>query len=366
MPGAALRRWSRSTKSPLTKGPVIAVTPPPSQNPAALLADLVDYRALVDALGPRREAFLAMVDAQVRADLRAASWKSVMSLQTTRDGEVVRDLPLRRVGDVVNEDYLRALFAFLRRKPLDGCEVDSQATQIVLGAVEKATAAFYSDSETQAALTAALARQLRGDAALGRVLHGELKADAAWLRRELADLHEDLPTRALAADFATDQVTAFLHSAAGQQLAALAGQVMASGAGTVIAHQLSIAVTKAVATGALQKATVVTIQKVGVATLTKSAAGKVALASLGIVLTPAFEVIVFAGIIWWAAHRFTKMPERLADQMPGKLRPVLDSTYDEMQAGVLRPLVEGFLASMADEAVTLAAQHQRDKLGLAA
>jgi hypothetical protein len=233
----------------------------------------------------------------------------------------------------VDADYAKALWCFVREKPMDGRPLDSAVTEPVVQAIESSVLQTLNSEKASQVVAGALAQA----AALSQTtVRSELKQDAKFISKEIISLSGMSPAAIVAdqiTDIASQQAMDVLNTSAGKALLAAIAQVASTAMGKVMIMKLiqASAITLAKST-ALKAAVLGALKKVGILVVVKTVIVKaLAVMAPGLltVKIPVFWILLpFVGL--FIAHEMGNMPNKLAKELPGKVGGEIDKAFPAM------------------------------------
>lgn len=296
------------------------------------------FRSNLDAMAPSAR---SAVENSVRTAILSTTARQIVTLRTA-SGQVL--------APAANVEYVKALWCFMRGTPYQDGDVESVINDTIMAAVQSALSGVLLSEKAFATMVASpqlpeLARVI-GPAA--RELTAE---DVAWLRREFPAAMglpgaETVQTKV--AILAAENAALFFKSAVGVAALKVIAQLASTTAGKVLVVKLlNAAAAKAVASAAFKAMVLGFVKKAGLVMLIKAALGAAFVAGLPMHrlhrLPPLLIPAVLLGLIGaFLAHDIWKMPQRLAETLPGQIGQKIGEQWGE--------LTELYLSALTEEA----------------
>lgn len=284
----------------------------------------------------------AAVEQQVRAAILGSSAMEIMGFRTA-SGEELRP--------AASANYVKALWCFLFNKPYEGGDLESLVNGPIMAAVQASLGEILFSEATLSRILGS--PDLTGVPGLvGEAAKTLTQEEIAWLRKELSAVAGHPVNDAVeskVAVLAINSAAAFFKSAAGATLMSLIAKATATTAGKVaVAKLLKLAAGKALASAAFKGLVLGFVKKAGVVMLIKAALTGAAAAGLPMHklnrLPPlVLPVALIAAVGAFLAHEIWKMPEHLAEKLPGQI----GGKIEEEWSGICG----AYVSALADEAM---------------
>lgn len=313
------------------------------------IASVMDRKRIAERLASKNELLFEKIRSNTYSAIRRLEPSEVLSFYLTKNGSKVKTLRME-----ASLEYCKVLLSFMRGKSFNGKEIESFVTPKALEAVEKSIVEFYSDDEVIQEFAAGIEEELSGNSLVGRLLRGEIQGEAEWLKGETLSLVRSNFGGTMSTEMAQNlvhTVHVFAESAAGKALISTTSKVLATGAGKMLVSKMAVVISHTVASSAFHAAIVTGVKKVGVTVLVKTAIGKAIialLALLGITATIPLAYIILPIIAVIIAYEYNKLPEKLADKVPGEVVASLRPKFKELNEEITVALVNGVLNNIAN------------------
>lgn len=249
-------------------------------------------------------------------------------------------------------DYAKAVWCFVREKPMNGAQLDSAITQDIVDAIEEAVTKTFNSDKAASVVADTLAR---AGASAGAV-RKEMRNDAAWVSREIVALSGVSPAAAVSdqiSDIAAQQASDLLNTTAGKALLATIAQVAASTVGKVVIMKMiqtsAIAITKSTAAKAAVGAA---LKKVGIVLIVKAVIVKAVAAMAPGLLTIKIPIFwILAPIVaFFVHHEMKNMPSKLAEKVPPQVGARIEASFPEMARSFAQMLLAQAVVDVAKQA----------------
>ncbi len=305
-------------------------------------SSLVDEitESLVRELGPTVK---ANAQAAARDALIGAKASTVMTFVAPDGSRYAPAADLEKTPD-----YVKAIWCFVRDKPMKEQPLDSAITDQIVQAIETSVSETLNSDATIVVVSNALARAGRNSGTVRK----EIRGDAAWISREILAMSGVSPTSVVAdqvTDMAAHQASEVLNTAAGKAVLAAISQIAASTVGKVMIMKIIQASTISVAKSTAAKAAVKgALKKLGIVVVIKTAVAKVLATmapGLAAAKIPIFWILLPI-VALFIRHEMKNMPKKLSEKVPPQVGANIEESFPEMARSYAEVLLAQTIAEV--------------------
>lgn len=315
-----------------------------------IIVTLINRQQVADRLVSKKELLFEKIRSNTYYAIKYLEPPEVLSFYLTKNGKTVRTIRLE-----ASLEYCKLLFHFLKGNNYNGNQIESFVTPKALEAVEKSIVEFYSDDSVIQEFAMGIADEIEGDTLIGKVLRGELDKETEWLKGEVLSLVRNNFGGTISTQMAENfvhHIHVFAQSSAGKALISAISKVLATGAGKMLVSKMAVIVGHAVASSAFHAAIITGVRKVGVTVLVKTAIGKAIialLALLGVTASIPLVYIILPIIAIIIAYEYNKLPEKLANKVPGEVVAELRPKFTELNEEITKSLLNGVVPTLLSQ-----------------
>jgi hypothetical protein len=293
-------------------------------------------QALVKSLGEQKPQLLNDVSSSIKAYISSQGTNCIAINQVYPAGTLKRRWELS-----LSIDYIRCLYAFCRRKPFQGYELDSSLTVPIVDIVTSRFEAFYQENNEH--INDAFLEALAQDSTIingivDKIIEKTLKNKSA------AHPGQQPITPAILTKITSLVVTqlhAIVHSQAGEPSVDTIKQAIASGVARPIVKTIAIVMVKllsvhigailikTLSTGAVKKLLVIVL----LSTMIKAVTTKLGISAGTIYIAILIPVII--GYITYEVHTF---PPKLSKKVATKVHQALESSFDKTNRDIVEEI----------------------------
>lgn len=269
--------------------------------------------SLTSMLGENKEKLLADIDRRIRISVERLGAECFSVIEKTPGGNLKYDPPGLNWG--------KRLVAFCRRKTVDGHELDSPATDVIVKEVSAAFLTYYEGESERIShvVTRDLARNERFiDAIVDTIAESNVFRSSGSVTKFV--IKQQVRTVIVAA-----LQSAQVQAVAGQVTSIAVGvvsKVATSSVGAILLKQLllhsQVIIAKILASAAFKTMLVAAIKKFAaaaiLATLAHALWGLLG-AKVAAAVGSAFVPVIAVGILGWVVYEIAHMPKKLADKL---------------------------------------------------
>lgn len=311
---------------------------------------MIDENEIAKKIAEKKRELFHLIELRLEQRIRDMSPANTLTMRLM-NGETCA----RTISPEASLEYAQCLIAFMKGNKFKSYTVDSYVTPIAVTTVENAIIEFYSSPEISNEIAQRIISALQASASINETLRNELKSNSEWLQKEAKFIINDKSISSVSiqvANFATDQMSELLQTAAGKKILLAISHSLSTTAGKIALKELILVAVKKVAASAALKSAIITIlKKVSLAALMKTIIGKALLAVLALIgvahIPIAWLLIpIIAGFLAYEYHQF---PKKLSEKIPSEVTSSISGQFNDINTNIIQSIVRQSWQLIQDE-----------------